>query len=67
MEQSYPFCTIPDVRIVDENEFAYLILDGYPISPGHSLIIPKRHVGSLFKATPHEREALLPILDQAIT
>lgn len=65
MEQSCPFCTIPAVRIVDENESAYLILDGYPISPGHSLIIPKRHVGSFFEATPQEREALLAILDQA--
>ena len=42
-----------------------MILDGYPVSPGHSLIIPKRHVGSFFDATPPERAALLALLDKA--
>ena len=50
-----PFCTLPASRVVQENEFAVLILDGYPVSLGHSLIIPKRHVGSFFDATAPER------------
>jgi putative hemolysin len=25
-----PFCTLPDGRVVEENEFALLIRDGYP-------------------------------------
>ena len=60
-----PFCTLPAGRIVEENEFALLIMDGYPVSPGHSLIIPKRHLGSFFDATPPERAALLVLLDKA--
>ena len=32
--------------------------DGYPVSPGHALIIPKRHVASYFDLTNHEREAM---------
>lgn len=32
--------------------------DGYPVSPGHTLIIPKRHVASYFDLTNHEREAM---------
>lgn len=32
--------------------------DGYPVSPGHVLIIPKRHVASYFDLTNHEREAM---------
>lgn len=60
-----PFCTLPAGRVVEENEFALLILDGYPVSPGHSLVIPKRHVGSFFDATGHERAALLALLDKA--
>lgn len=39
-----PFCTLPAGRVVQENEFAVLILDGYPVSPGHSLIIQERQV-----------------------
>ena len=60
-----PFCALPAVRVVEENEHVLLILDGYPVSPGHSLIIPKRHVGSFFDATPPERAALLTLLDKA--
>lgn len=60
-----PFCTLPDGRVVEQNEFALLIRDGYPISPGHSLIIPKRHVGSFFEVTAAERAALLALLDKA--
>lgn len=30
----------------------------YPVSPGHALIIPKRHVASYFDLTHHEREAM---------
>jgi diadenosine tetraphosphate (Ap4A) HIT family hydrolase len=42
-----------------------LIRDGYPVSPGHSLVIPKRHVGSFFEVTAAERAALLALLDKA--
>lgn len=60
-----PFCALPAVRVVEENEHALFILDGFPVSPGHSLIIPKRHIGSFFDATPPERAALLALLDKA--
>lgn len=64
-EKPCPFCTLPFGRVIEENDMALLILDGYPVSPGHSLIIPKRHVGSFFDATPPERAALLALLDKA--
>jgi len=60
-----PFCTLPPERIVHENEHAIWIYDGFPVSPGHSLIIPKRHVGSFFEVSTEERMALLALLDQA--
>lgn len=62
---SCPFCTLPAERIVGENAHAVWIRDGFPISPGHSLIIPKRHVGSFFDVTAQERQALLELLDAA--
>lgn len=60
-----PFCTLPVSRIVEENELAVLILDGFPVSTGHSLVIPKRHVGSFFEITDIERAALFKLLDRA--
>lgn len=60
-----PFCTLPAERIAEENPHAFWIYDGFPVSPGHSLIIPKRHVGSFFEATSEERLAMLELLDKA--
>lgn len=60
-----PFCTLPADRIVASNELAVVIRDGFPISPGHTLIIPKRHHGSFFEATADERNSMLALLDQA--
>ena len=33
-----------------------LINDGFPVSPGHSLIIPKRHVSDFFMLTDKEKK-----------
>ncbi len=60
-----PFCTLPADRIVDENKHALWIYDGFPVSPGHSLIIPKRHVGSFFEVTHEERLSIFGLLDKA--
>lgn len=48
-----------------QNAHALWIRDGFPVSPGHSLVIPKRHIGSFFETSPQERAALLELLDQA--
>lgn len=63
MNMPCPFCTLPLGRIVDENEHAICIRDAYPVSPGHSLVIPKRHIGSFFETNDPERRALLALVD----
>lgn len=60
-----PFCTLPSERVVGENEHALWIYDGFPVSNGHSLIIPKRHVGSFFEITQEERLSMFELLDKA--
>ena len=50
---------------MDEARLAYARRDGYPVSQGHTLIIPRRHVQSLFDCSTEERQALLALLDQA--
>src|SRR5205085_7818241 len=64
-EFACPFCTLPRSRIEGENELAVWIRDGFPVSAGHSLVIPKRHVGSFFETSEQERHALLELLDEA--
>ena len=59
------FCSLPLARIRGENDLAVWIRDAFPVSPGHSLIIPKRHIGSFFDATEEERSALMALVEQA--
>ena len=59
------FCTLPPARVIDENATAIAICDGYPVSPGHTLLIPKRHTASFFELSPQERSDLLALLDRA--
>jgi diadenosine tetraphosphate (Ap4A) HIT family hydrolase len=59
------FCTLPDYRIIDASTFGVVIRDGFPISRGHTLVIPKRHVGSFFELAADERGDLLVLLDRA--
>ena len=59
------FCTLASERVIDENTFAIAIRDGYPVSPGHTLLIPKRHTSSFFDLAQQERNDLLTLLDRS--
>jgi diadenosine tetraphosphate (Ap4A) HIT family hydrolase len=53
-----PFCHLEASRIHLENEFATAFPDAFPISEGHTLVVPKRHVASLFDLPEEEQAAL---------
>jgi len=52
------FCSIPEKRIVAENNLALVILDKYPVTKDHSLIIPKRHSNHFFELNQAEINAM---------
>jgi diadenosine tetraphosphate (Ap4A) HIT family hydrolase len=60
-----PFCTLQSNRILFENASGFVVRDAYPVSLGHTLIIPRRHVGSFFDINFIERENILALLDKA--
>ena len=60
-----PFCEQPPERIVAANATGLVVRDAYPVSPGHTLIIPRRHMGSFFDLSAEERQDLLALLDEA--
>ncbi len=60
-----PFCAPPAERIIARSERALALWDGFPVSPGHALVVPARHVGTWFDATADERADLLRLLDEA--
>src|SRR5687767_15160563 len=53
-----PFCRLEKTRIHLEREFAVALLDGFPITTGHTLVIPKRHVATLFDLPDEELAAV---------
>lgn len=60
-----PFCNPLNEEIVLANNLCYARYDKYPVSPGHLLLIPFRHIPALFDATDAEQIALLALLREA--
>jgi len=56
------FCNLDNTRIILKNAHALAIYDGYPVSSGHTLIIPKRHIASFFELSREEQSAMLALL-----
>jgi len=60
-----PFCRAPNIVI--ENELAFADYDSYPASPGHCLVITRRHVAEYFQATAEEKVAIWELVDEVKT
>jgi superfamily II DNA or RNA helicase/diadenosine tetraphosphate (Ap4A) HIT family hydrolase/HKD family nuclease/phage repressor protein C with HTH and peptisase S24 domain len=64
---SSPFNEIPSTEWIAENEFAFAIRDGYPVSAGHTLVITKRIAETWFEATASEQSALMQLVNEVKT
>ncbi len=62
-----PFCHRDPARVLAETDLTVIYKDGFPVSPGHTVIIPKRHFATLFEASSEEQIALLAALGEAKT
>lgn len=65
MPDPCPFCqrlALPE--LLAESELAAAFTDGFPVSPGHSLIVPRRHVAGFFELTPEEQGAIWRLLPE---
>ena len=51
------FCADVDDRVIAENRVAVAIRDGYPVTPLHTLVIPRRHVASFLDLGSSELRA----------
>lgn len=64
MVNNCPFCKVESEReIIASSRLSVAFFDGFPVSPGHALIIPKRHVSSFFDLSQEERQDLLNLAD----
>jgi diadenosine tetraphosphate (Ap4A) HIT family hydrolase len=49
-------------QVIARNGMAVAFPDGYPLSSGHTLIVPLRHVGNFFQLTKPEQQAVLSLM-----
>lgn len=62
---SCPFCIVQSSQnLLFENDVCIVIFDNFPVSPGHLLVIPRRHVASYFDLSPEEQQALWQMVNQ---
>lgn len=60
-----PFCSMPEARVILQNETAVAVRDTFPVSAGHILVVPRRHVVSIFDLENVEHEALWLLVREA--
>ena len=48
--------------VLSENALAYARADNHSLSPGHAIVVPKRHVADFFEMTDAEQAAVLELL-----
>jgi len=58
------FCDIQKDRIIYQDSLWIAILDGYPVSEGHTLLIPKRHCETYFDLNQVELGTLIGAIDR---
>ena len=65
MDNNCPFCKAESEReLIASSSLSVAFYDGFPVSPGHALIIPQRHVSSFFDLSKEEQLDLLKLADE---
>jgi diadenosine tetraphosphate (Ap4A) HIT family hydrolase len=57
-----PFCNPPAERILCRNTLWYARADDFPVSPGHTLLIPFRHFSNIFNCSDDEGASFFEVL-----
>ncbi len=53
-----PFCSLEPTHKWIENDHAIAVQDAYPVTDGHTLVIPRKHVASIYELTGEEQSAV---------
>jgi diadenosine tetraphosphate (Ap4A) HIT family hydrolase len=60
--ETSPFLTRPASEHIAANDLAFAILDGFPLSPGHTLVVTRRLVATWFDASAAEQAAVMALV-----
>ncbi len=66
-EDNCPFCNVARDRLFHEGPLIQALWDVFPVTPGHALLIPKRHVPTWFDASPEEQQELMTAVEAVRT
>ena len=58
-----PFCSPDPARVFYEGKLVTALWDSFPVSAGHALLIPRRHVATWFDATHEEQLELMAAIE----
>lgn len=64
MTHECPFCCVDRTHIVLENDAAFAFPDSSPVTKGHTLLVPRRHVANLFDLSEEEQAAVWKLVAQ---
>lgn len=59
-----PLLAIPPSEWLAANRSAFAVVDRYPVSPGHALVVAKRLIATWWDATDDERADILALVDE---
>ena len=62
---SCPFCQVSSERVFHQGRLVLALWDNFPVSHGHALLIPRRHIPTWFEATPEEQQELTAAIEIA--
>ena len=59
-----PFCEFEQAGIVAESELAVALWDAHPVTEGHTLVVPRLHVTSIYQLSVQDQAALWVMVGQ---
>ena len=59
-----PFCSLSPERLWIEEEHVVAISDAFPVTDGHTLVIPRKHVSTVYELSPVEQNAVWDLVSE---
>jgi diadenosine tetraphosphate (Ap4A) HIT family hydrolase len=65
MADNCPFCEPEADRVWLATDLAIVLWDAFPVTEGHTLVVPRRHVASVFELSAEEQGSLWTLVANA--
>ena len=65
MPDQCPFCEPDADRVWLESEVGFVLWDAFPVTEGHTLVVPRQHVASIYELPADDQAALWALVAEA--